>query len=115
MREREPALDREVGELAAFRPLPSVLQPPPTPLEPPTAARAELARAAAEQLVTRLRVGRTREGALVELRVRVGGRELDVRLAESANGVTLHTDDDALRSALVQELGRRGVRVEANT
>lgn len=109
---REAVLDRDPGDLAPFRLLPTVLTAPIAPTSAPSMARVELARAA-EQLVTRLRVGRTREGALVELRLALGGRELDLRLVETPHGIELHTNDadDGLRRALASELAARGLAI----
>lgn len=105
---RHEAVERDPSELAAFRVLPSVLQPP-APVAPPPTARTDVARLA-EQLVTRLRVGRTREGAMVELRLSLGDRELDVRLLETPHGLTLQLEgDDALHGAIQRELLARGL------
>ena len=101
--------EREPSELLAFRPLPQILQPPPMTIVTPPAPRGDLGRLA-DQLVTRLRVGRSREGAAVELRLALGDRELDVRLVETPHGLELHTSaDDALRDAMTRELTARGL------
>jgi len=97
-------------DLVPFRPLPAVIAPTPSPVSPP-AARTDVPRLA-EQLVTRLRVGRAREGAVVELRLSLAERgELDVRLVEAAHGIELHVEgaDESLERALHRELERRGV------
>jgi hypothetical protein len=103
------ALARDAAELPAHRLLPQALQPPPSLVAPHALARPELQRVA-EQLVTRLRVGRSREGASVELQLTLGGRELDVRLLETMHGLEVHADgDDALRDAITRELRARGL------
>lgn len=95
--------------------MPSILGPLPAPVTlAPQPPRVDVARLAGEVL-TRLRVGRAREGAVVELRVRLSGRgELDVRVVESARGLELQADgaDEPLRRALRDELARRGLDVE---
>lgn len=107
---REKVIERDPTDLAPFRPLP-VLTPPQVPVSPPVAHRADLARIA-EQVVTRLRVGRSREGALVELRLAVGERAVDLRLVETSHGIELHTDaDEPMRRALARELAARGLAI----
>ncbi|MBX7195394.1 MAG: hypothetical protein K1X94_25285 [Sandaracinaceae bacterium] len=102
---------REGLELQPFRPSPAILLPPPEQTVP--RARPELARLA-EQLVTRLRVGRAREGALVELRLSLGAQEVDVRLVEGARGIVLETDaEPGLRAAIERELAARGLSLAA--
>ncbi len=89
--------------------LPSILSPPPAPLAPAHAPPPPEVLLAIERLVSRLRVGRSREGALVELRVTLGGREVDVRLTETHEGIVLVTDEPALARRLGGELARRGI------
>ncbi|MBN8617109.1 MAG: hypothetical protein J0L92_41405 [Deltaproteobacteria bacterium] len=108
---REKVSDRDPADLAPFRPLPAVLSPPPMPVASQVTIRADVSRLA-EQLVTRLRVGRAKEGAVVELRLSVGDRELDVRLVETVRGIELQTDaDPSMRQALSRELAARGLDV----
>ena len=108
---REKVSDSDPVDLVPFRPLPSVLTPPPVPVASQATVRTDVSRLA-EQLVTRLRVGRAKEGAVVELRLSVGDRELDVRLLETARGIELSTDaDPSMRQALSRELAARGLDV----
>jgi hypothetical protein len=108
---REKVLDRDPADLAPFRLLPAVLSPPPAPVASQPAVRNDISRLA-EQLVTRLRVGRGKEGAIVELRLSVGDRSLDVRLVETARGIELQTDaEPSMRQALARELAGRGLDV----
>lgn len=114
-RSRDLASDAE-PDLQTFRPPPSVLAPPGAfaavvvSSRPPPIPRADLARLA-EQLVTRLRVGRSRDGAVVELRLAVAGRDVEVRLRERDGEIEVELEgaDDRLRAALNAELSARGV------
>jgi hypothetical protein len=64
------------------------------------------------EALTRLRVGRTRDGALVQIRLELPGRStLDVEVLESIDGVEVDAGDASpiLRAALARELARRGL------
>jgi hypothetical protein len=94
--------------LAPFRPVPAVLVPP--SLAPATASPPPL-----PPCLVRLRVGRSRDGELVQLRVRApDGRELDVEVRASPRGVEVHAEgaSDAWKAHLARTLAARGVAAE---
>lgn len=105
--EEVPGTERT--DLAPFRPLPTILGPGAAPTRPTPSA---LAPSPWSELVTRLRVGRTREGALVQIRLELPGRgRLDVEIVDAVDGVEIRAEDASpkLREALTRELARRGL------
>lgn len=115
---REPRLDTARDdpwrEELALHLRPSILVPPAPPVSPVASPLPPELWRAVEQLVSRLRVGRSREGAIVELRVTLEGREVDVSLLEVSEGIVLRTGDPDLDGRLERELAQRGVAVHTS-
>ncbi|GAB4198812.1 MAG: hypothetical protein OHK0013_08370 [Sandaracinaceae bacterium] len=107
--ETTPEATGEMPALVPFRPLPAVLVAPPAPvLQPPGPT-------VSPSPLLRLRVGRSREGEIVQLRLRApDGSELDVEVIASSRGVVIHAGDasPAWRARLARALDARGVQAE---
>lgn len=99
----------EPWELAPFRPAPSVLAPPTLGPAPPVVPPPMPA------CLVRLRVGRSRDGEVVQLRVRTPeGRELDVDVVASPRGIEVRAEgaSAAWKARLARTLAARGVSAE---